>query len=253
MLHIHMNKKVVYLILTIIVIVAAVLRLYQLGSVPPSPDWDEAALGYNAYSILETGKDEYGKHLPVILRSFDDYKPALYAYLIIPLLLFFDLNTFVVRLPSALFGIIAVVATFFFVRELFREKNSNVISLLSAGLLAISPWHIQFSRIAFEAQVGLSFNILAMLFFVKGIKRPIFLTLATIFAGLSIYVYQSEKVYLPILFGIFTIIYWKQIWAIPKKWILIALFAGLVVVLPMAHSLVSDPNSLLRAKGVSVF
>ncbi|PIZ96558.1 MAG: 4-amino-4-deoxy-L-arabinose transferase, partial [Candidatus Levybacteria bacterium CG_4_10_14_0_2_um_filter_36_16] len=73
------NKKISFIILFVIIVLAAVIRLWQLGVVPPSPDWDEASLGYNAYSIMTTGKDEYGKFLPFILRSFDDYKPALYA------------------------------------------------------------------------------------------------------------------------------------------------------------------------------
>src|SRR6266404_9311757 len=96
-----MRKNLVYITLGIIVLLAVLLRLWQLGNVPPSPDWDEAALGYNAYSIMHTGRDEYGKFLPVVLRSFDDYKPALYAYLTIPAISVFGLDTFAVRLPSA--------------------------------------------------------------------------------------------------------------------------------------------------------
>src|SRR5258708_252135 len=79
----NMHKKVLLLFIGIIFI-ATLLRLWQLGNMPPSPDWDEVALGYNSYSILHTGKDEFGKLFPVVLRSFDDYKPALYAYLAIP-------------------------------------------------------------------------------------------------------------------------------------------------------------------------
>src|SRR5258705_13126314 len=104
------NKRFVSSILLVcIVLFSAVLRLYQLGAVPVSPDWDEAALGYNAYSILQTGKDEYGKSFPIILQSFADYKPALYMYLAIPTIALFGLDTFAVRLPSAIFGILTVL------------------------------------------------------------------------------------------------------------------------------------------------
>src|SRR3989344_3916586 len=106
-----------------IVIIAIVLRFWQLGNVPPSPDWDEVSLGYNAYSILTTGKDEYGKFLPVVLRSFDDYKPALYAYFIIPFIPLFGLDIVSVRIPSVAFGVLAVVAVYFFVKELFGKKE----------------------------------------------------------------------------------------------------------------------------------
>ena len=63
-----MNEKIKQAILvSLIVLIAGFFRLYQLGDVPPSPDWDETALGYNAYSISKTGKDEYGIFMPLIL------------------------------------------------------------------------------------------------------------------------------------------------------------------------------------------
>ncbi|MEK7169074.1 MAG: 4-amino-4-deoxy-L-arabinose transferase, partial [Patescibacteria group bacterium] len=115
------NKKLVLILISLIIILAGVLRIYQLGNVPPSPDWDEVALGYDAYSIIHTGKDEFGKFLPVVLRSFDDYKPALYAYFIIPAIFMFDLTTFAVRFPSAVFGIVSVLAVFLLIREIFEK------------------------------------------------------------------------------------------------------------------------------------
>src|SRR5271170_7064405 len=94
------NKKFSVSVLTLILVLGLALRLWQLGAVPPSPDWDEVALGYDAYSIMHTGRDEFGAFLPSVLRSFDDYKPALYAYLAIPTVAVFGLTTFAVRLPS---------------------------------------------------------------------------------------------------------------------------------------------------------
>ncbi len=253
-----MNKLFFWGIIT----VAIILRFWQLGNVPPSPDWDEASLGYNAYSIMETGRDEYGKSFPLILRSFDDYKPAFYVYLIIPFIKLFGLNIVSVRLPSAIFGVIAVAGTYFLIKELFKNSQVKlriknweleILPLSVAGLLAISPWHIQFSRIAFEAQVGLAFNILSVLFFIKGLRKGAYLLLSVSFAAASIYIYQSEKVYLPILFLALFAIYGRDILKMSKKWILGAILLGVLLSLPMATSLVTDPNSLLRAKGVSVF
>src|SRR5688500_14249166 len=114
-----MKKHIVLLIL--IILTAGVLRLWQLGATPISPNWDEVALGYDAYSIIQTGRDEYGNLFPVVLRSFDDYKPALYAYLAIPPIATFGLNAFAVRLPSAIVGILAVLAVYFLVKELFKR------------------------------------------------------------------------------------------------------------------------------------
>jgi len=248
------NKKLVWIILGIIIVLAAILRLYQLGNIPPSPDWDEVALGYNAYSILQTGKDEFGKFLPVVLRSFDDYKPALYAYLIIPSILIFDLSVFAVRFPSSIFGIISVLAVFYLVREIFENhKFRDYLSLTAAFLLAISPWSVQFSRVAFESNVGDVFNLLTVLFFVKAIKKPMFFILSAIFAGLGIYIYQSEKVFTPLLVLALLFIYRKEILAHSKKYILLAAAVGVIVVLPMFFYILNNRAALLRVTGTSIF
>lgn len=248
------SKRIIWISLFLIVLLASVLRIWQLGNIPPSPDWDEVALGYNAYSIIHTGRDEFGKLLPVVLRSFDDYKPALYAYLTIPSVLIFGLTTFAVRLPSAIFGIISVVAVFFLIREIFEKyKYRDLLSLLSAFLLAISPWSIQFSRVGFESQVGMVLNLLMVLFFVKGIKKPKLLFLSAVFAGLSIYVYQSEKVFTPLLALALVLIFRKELFALSKKYILLAFIIGLIVVSPMVLYILNNREALLRVTGTSIF
>ena len=238
-----------FLLLSFITLFALALRLWQLGGVPISPNWDEAALGYNAYSILQTGRDEHGAFLPVVLESFGDYKPALYSYLIIPFILLFDLSVIAVRLPSVLFGVIAVIATYFLVKELFNNRR---VALFSSFLLAISPWHIQFSRVGFEANVGVTFNILAVLFFIKGFKNKMFFTLATVFGALGLYTYQSEKVFLPFLFTALIIIFRHELVNIPKKAFAIPLIAGLIVALPLLVFMITHPESLARAQMTSV-
>jgi hypothetical protein len=249
------------IIVSLILLLGIFLRVFMLGKVPASPDWDEVALGYNAYSILETGKDEYGKTFPLVLESFDDYKPALYAYLVIPFVKVLGLTVYAVRLPSVIFGCLSLLALYFLVRELFprgieygRVKiGRDIFAGLSMLFLAISPWHIQFSRVAFEAQVGLSFNLIAILLFLKGFRKPYLLIFSFIVAALSLYVYQSEKVYVPLLFTLLIAVFWKQFWSISKKWIAFSFIAGFIVVLPMLAYIISNPNALTRAKGVSVF
>ena len=260
-----MKKKYVWIILIGIIILAAVLRLWQLGNIPPSPDWDEVALGYDAYSIIHTGRDEFGKFLPVVLRSFDDYKPALYAYLTIPSILMFGLNVFAVRLPSAVFGILSVLATYFLVKELFSTSskeilntkykilNTEALALLSALLMAISPWSIQFSRVGFESNVGNVLNILTALFFIKGLKKPWMLFLSAFFAGSAIYVYQSEKVFTPLLVLVLALIYRKQLFSLSKKYLVSVVLLGLIVVLPMGLYIVTNRAALLRVTGTSIF
>lgn len=269
-----MKRKIAYPVLFIIIVIASILRLWKLGDVPISPDWDEVALGYNAYSILETGRDEYGEFLPIILRSFDDYKPALYTYLIIPFIKFFDLNIISVRLPSVILGILTIIATYFLVKEIFginykfritnskQIENSNdqiskhwkseIIALLSSGLLAVSPWHIQFSRIAFESNVGLAFNVTASLFFLWGLRRPWMLLLSALSMGINLYVYQSEKVFTPLLLLALIILFRKALFLLPKKYIIMAGALGLFISLPIIHYTFTNREALSRAQDVSI-
>lgn len=245
------RKKIIFIFSFIfILIIGAILRLYQLGSVPLSLTWDEVALGYNAYSISETGKDEFGKSFPVVMRSYDDYKPAFYTYLIIPVFKIFGLNEFSVRLPSAIMGILTLVAVYFLIKKIFKKES---IALLVMFLLAISPWHIQMSRVAFESNVGLAFNIFAATFFIYGLKKYWMLILAAIFAGLSVHTYQSDRVFTPLFILGLIIIYFKDFISVPKKYIIVSFIVGLAVVLPLAIYILNDSNALLRAKGTSVF
>lgn len=238
------------LIIFAILFLASFLRILKIDSVPISPDWDEVSLGYNAYSIIQTGKDEYGKFLPIVLRSYDDYKPALYSYLSIPSVSLLGLNVLAVRLPSAFFGALAVLGVYLLVKELFRR---NDLALVSSFLLAISPWHLQFSRIAFESNIGLTFNIFAALFFLKGLKKPVLLIVSAALMALNFYVYQSEKVFTPFLALILFIIFRKEFLRVPRKYIAASVIVGLLISLPMVSYLITDKNSLGRARGVSIF
>lgn len=250
--HIQDNMKRI-IIFVLIIMVALFLRLYQLGQVPPSPNWDEVALGYNAYSIMQTGKDEYGDFLPFVLRSYDDYKPALYSYFVIPFLPIFGLDVIAVRLPSAIFGVLAVIASYFLAGELFPKFRKFFIGETTAFLLAISPWHIQFSRIGFESNVGLAFNIFTILAFLKGLKTPVFLIVAAICSAINLYIYQSEKVFTPLIVFALVLIFRKQLFQIPKKFLVSSVFVGAVIVLPMLYYTFTSSEALSRAQGVSVF
>jgi 4-amino-4-deoxy-L-arabinose transferase-like glycosyltransferase len=248
------NKKLIFVLLFVIVLIGGILRLWQLGNTPPSPDWDEAAIGYDAYSLLNTSHDQFGKFMPVVMRSLDDYKPALYAYLAVPSIAVFGLNTFAVRLPSAIFGILSIIIVFYLMRELFaNSKYKDYLSLIVSLLLAISPWSIQFSRVGFESNVGTVFNILTALFFIKGLKKPWLLSLSAICACLSIYAYQSEKVFTPLLVLALVVIFRQKLFSINKKYLAPAFLIGALVILPMLFYIVTNRSSLERLTGTSIF
>ncbi len=184
------------------------MRFYQLGNNPPSLDWDEASLGYNAYSILKTGRDEYGNLLPISIRSFGDYKPPLYVYLAILPVKIFGLTEFSTRLPSSILGTLAILIVYLLAKELF-SSSSPKLHLIAAYFFAISPWHIQFSRIAFEANIGLFFYILAVYLMVKSRIRPGLLFFSVTSFALSLYAYHSPRLITP-LFLILVSVYFRS-------------------------------------------
>jgi len=186
--------------LIFIIILATVLRFYQLGQNPPSLNWDETAHGYNAYSILKTGRDEYGYRLPLSFRSFDDYKPPIYTYLVVPSIAAFGLNDFAVRFPSAALGVLTVIFTYFMVFELFKNRT---IAFLSSLFLAISPWHLQFSRVAFETNSAIFWSVLGTWAFLKGIRAKglritAWMSLTAIAFGVNLFMYHNARVFIPI-------------------------------------------------------
>src|SRR3990172_5223727 len=135
--------------LTLIFLVALAVRLVVLDARPQGFSWDEAALGYNAYSLFKTGRDEYGSLLPLVLKSFGDYKPGLYAYLTVPAVATLGLSELATRLPAAIAGGLLMIAVYLLTKK-----------IAPALILALNPWAIQFSRGAWEANVCLLFTVL---------------------------------------------------------------------------------------------
>lgn len=243
-----------FLILIGIIILAFFLRFYLLSSVPPSASLDEASIGYNAYSILETGGDEYGNKFPILLRAYDDWRPALYVYLVIPFIKLFGLNVLSVRLPSVILSVLTVIATYFLVKELFSSsKNKIFFAILSSLLLAISPWHIYISRLGHEVNAGLSFAVFGILFFLKAVnnKKSLFLILSSIFFALDLYTYQSQKVFVPLIIIVFGFVY-KDFLFKMKKGALISFIFGITIIFPITLATLS-PQGLIRFKGTSAF
>lgn len=235
-----------------IVFIAAFLRLWHLSGVPISPNWDEVALGYNAFSILHTGRDEFGVFLPFVLKSFGNYTPALYAYLAIPCIMLFHLSVFSTRLPSAIMGIIAVITTYFLTFELLslqsqQKTRNSIISLLSMFLLAISPWHIQFSRVAYEANPALTLCLLGLLFFLLGLKKPGWFIASAIFYGLSMHAYHSPRLFVPLfIVGLF-VIFRKRLLE-EKKYLMIPIIIGCIFLIPFVYYLVTGQSEQITGR-----
>jgi len=203
-----MRRNFVALLLSI-VIIGCILRLYNLDTIPHSLDRDEAFLGYNAFSLIHTGRDMTGNLLPLHLESFL-YTPAGYSYIsTIPVLLF-GLSAFSVRFASAFFGAITPIIFVLFLLELFQGSgkkyfNIYLASLLGGFFIVFSPWNILLSRTASVSTVVSFLIVLGLYLFLKarnGSKWILILSYLCFFSSLLFYIapYSVLPFLIPLIF-----------------------------------------------------
>jgi 4-amino-4-deoxy-L-arabinose transferase-like glycosyltransferase len=224
-------KRYLTVLLTI-VLIAFGLRVFRLSSRPLGFTWDEAALGYNAYSLLKTARDEHSQLFPIIFRSFGDYKPGLYIYATIPSVAFLGLTEFATRLPSAIFGILLVLTIGLLTWMLFGKK----VSLFSACLATINPWAIHFSRGAWEANASLLFTLLGSLLFIR--KKYAF---SALFLGMTFWTYQGAKLLTPLVIIALLISYKTKI----TKRIIIPVLILLLFLIPLITNFSTQSGRLV--------
>jgi hypothetical protein len=193
-------------VLVLIFTFALFVRVIGIGNYPIGFTADEAGIAYDSYSILSTGRDQWGERFPLVLRSFGDYKLPGYSYLAMPSIALFGLNEFAARLPNALFGVLAVIATYLMVFEFTKKRN---FALLSSFFLAISPWHISLSRGAFEANLTTFFITFGIWGFLKGLKDKKFMWIALLSFGVNLFTYHSARVFTPII-ALSLIVYYRK-------------------------------------------
>jgi 4-amino-4-deoxy-L-arabinose transferase-like glycosyltransferase len=188
-----MIKK--YFWLGLIALLFLVTRLYKINTIPSSVYWDEASIGYNAYSITTDLKDEWGETLPLHFRSFGEFKLPVYIYSVATLVKLIGLNEFAVRLPSVLFTLGTIVVLYFLVSKVSKSER---IGLIASFIFSVSPWTFIFSRTGYEAMAGLFFFLLFIYFLLFSHKNKKNIFLALIFAIASFYSYNSFRILIPI-------------------------------------------------------
>jgi len=254
-----MKNNINKLVVALIIVVAIFFRLYDLSGVPPQPTVDEVSIGYNAYSILKTGADEYGAKFPILLRAYDDWRPALYVYLVIPFIALFDLNVLAVRLPSVILSTLSVIAIYLLLKELFKNSNLKLeignwkfdIPIIATALFAISPWHIYISRLGHEVNASYAFFIFGLLFFFRFVNKEKWsLYLSALFLALSFDSYQSTKLVAPVILLALVILYFKKLIA-NKKTVIISALIGFFVALPILATSFGQ-NALIRFKATNI-
>jgi|GEM_PF-6740065 len=211
-------------LLIIIIFIAGILRLFQLGKIPVSMTDDEVRLTYNSYSIWKTAKDINGNFLPL---SFvvDGYAfNPIPVYLVSPIVGIFGLNMFTGRLAFAIIGILSVIIIY---KLTLKLLNNNIIAIFSALALSFSVWHLQLSRFAYEGIFALFFYLLGILFFISVKKNTsLLLFLAMLSFFLAFYSYSGTKIILiPVISAL---VWYKYNFLSAKQLIFIVFFIFIV-------------------------
>lgn len=234
-----MNKLLKeYKYLLLILFVATLLRFAYLSSIPPSLNWDEVSHGYNAFSILKTGKDEWGELFPSIFRAYGDYKLPVYIYLTALTEFILGLNVLSVRIISALSGLVVLIFSYLLANKLFNKK----VATLTAVLVAVEPWSLFLSRAAFEANLALAFIVSGVYFLLTGLEKPKRLILSAVLLGLSLWSYNSARIFVPLFLLFALLLYRKSFLKIYKKkktTVITSVFVFLIFFVPMVLQLVN--------------
>ena len=191
-----------------IIALAATLRFWRLEGIPPGINQDEAVHAYDAWSLLRTGRDHDGAAWPIFFRAFGDYHPGPYIYAIIPFEALLGLRVLAARLPAALIGTAAIPLAYL----LMRRRYGELVALFAAALIAISPWHVHLSRLAFEAGTCPTLLLLAFVLLLTATRvQPgtpmnpararslVLFTLGGLVLGLTAWTYHAMRVVVPVL------------------------------------------------------
>ena len=237
-----MNKKVETFLLIIILITGALLRFFKLGQVPASLYWDEAAIGLDALSISQTGKDMNNKFfLQPVFGSYGDFKAPVLILIDSVAVKFFGMNYFAIRLPVALFSTLTIYLVFILTKKILSFDKDllgryKLMPILAAFIVSISPWSVHFGRIAFESSLSVALLLIGLIFFLKGIQeKGFYLIIATVFASLSVYSYYSLRLIVP-LFCLALIIIFVNKLKQKRAWLATAILIFVLSMLPMIKS-----------------
>ncbi len=231
-------------VLIVILLAGTVVRFVNLPQNPPSLNWDEVSHGYNAYAILKTGQDEWGKSWPLIFRAYGDYKLPVYIYTTVPFVWAFGLNAWAVRLPSVISGIIAIFLFYLLVNKLTKDR---FLGILAAFLYALEPWTVVLSRPALEANFANSLILGGALFFFKSLDGKLRnFYLSALLLSLSVWTYNTARVFAPFFVLMLFILYRKEILkAYPLKKLVGVFVLFAIFFIPMLVQLLA-PQGLAR-------
>jgi len=213
----------------ILILISALLIFYRFSTIPKNLSFDEVeftklALSldkkpYIPYSQLATGHS------------------TLYFYKILGSLKTFGINTFALRFPSAVFGILSILLFYLIIKKIFKQQ---LLSFLLALTLLSSHWFINFARFSFEATFLLFLELVSIYFLLRFDDDPrssLYLTLSGVFAGLSFLSYTPGRIFFLLPLG-FLFINKKML-----RDFLVFLIPFIIIITPLTSYLLTNKDT----------
>lgn len=234
------NKKNL-LVLSMVLLLALFLRVYRIDNLELFGD--ELDVGYQAYSILKTGRDYRGNFFPAYIESLSEARAPLFLYSAVPSVWLFGLNHFGVRFPAIFWGLVNILLTYLILNFFFKNQS---LGLWAVFLMALTPWHYHYSRAGFEVTLLLSLILAGSFLYLKG-----YLLLAFICYGLSFYAYNTANIFVPLLLLFLFLTEREKIKKNFKTYLLPGLIF-LVIVFPLGIKILTGQASA-RFQAISIF
>jgi len=184
------NPRAKWLKLILVISIGVLLRIWSIDKLPNGLHWDEQDTGYQAYSLLKTGKDYFSNILPLFPHSLAEYRTPVLIYSTVPSVKLFGLSAFSVRLLPAVFGVLGIIIFGLLCYFTSRDLTFGILGLL---IISLSIWHIQYSRQAVESIVMSLYFLLGLTCFFR--KKYI---ISALMFGLSMWGYSTAKMFVPI-------------------------------------------------------
>ncbi len=234
-----MNRRTASYSLVLMVLcllIAAALRFPDLQILPPGVHYDEAANGILAGDIGLRGER------PVFISSYTG-KEAFFFYLAGGLMRALGESVFSLRLTAAFAGILTIAATYWLGLEMLADRRQ---ALLAAALLAVSFWHVLFSRLGFRAITEPLLQALVVAALFRGLRRDDmrWLIASGILLGLTAYTYLAARVFPFLLFlGLLPLFVGGEQWRLRLRQVALFLAAALLTLLPLLGYFWANPDA----------
>lgn len=227
--HFHDDYLIKWAYILLIILLGLALRTYSLSTNPLGFYADEASIGYNAYCIAETLRDEHNQFLPLYFRAFNEYKDPVPIYLTAIFIKILGPTVFAVRFMPAVCGTLTIFIVYLIVQIYFFRG----IALLAALLTAISPWMISFSRSVGNLSPYVLFFILGFYFTSLAVKhtKGKYIFYSIIPTALAFYTYGIAKCFIPLFYFFFFFFNFKKLWNL-KLPMIISVLIVIIMLIP---------------------